>query len=178
MASMEEIEAKQKKMIEMGLEMATITDDPDKIIAMAEKMQKMGKELEKACKALAASFGDLPEGEEVRVELTSDQRQRIAEATGVPMELLTVRDRDGTFKASMPKRQKGEIERIAALHVTSKAVKKARDSALNKLIKTLEDLNEPSLHETIELIKEDPTLQKLYDKQMADEKARKEGQSG
>ena len=178
MASLEEIEAKQKKMVQMGLEMATISDDPDKVIAMGEKMVQMGKELERACQALADSYGTLSGGDEVRVELTKDQRARIAEATGVPMEILTVRDRDGSFNASMPERQKDEIERIAAMHVTNKAVKKARTAAIDKLIKTFEDLIEPSLQETIDLMKEDPTLQTLLKKQLADEKARKEGSSG
>lgn len=174
MASMEEIEAKQKKMAALGMEMTEVTDT-DKLAEMAKKMQEMGKELEKTCKALAASFGTFPEGEEVRVELTADQRARLVEATGVPMELLTVHDRDGTFKASMPTRQKAEIERIAALHMTGKAVSKTRAKSVDKLVKTLEDLNEPSLQETIDLIKKDPSLDELKKKQLADERARKDG---
>lgn len=174
MASMEEIEAKQKKMVALGMEMTEVKDDPDKLLEMTKKLQEMGKDLEKACKAFAASFGTLPEGEEVRVELTQDQRARIAEKTGVPMELLTVRDRDGTFKASMPKRQREEIERIASLHVTNKAVSKTRAKAFDKLVKTLEDLNEPTLQETIELIKKDPSLEELKQKQLTEERARKD----
>ena len=173
MASLEEIEAKQQKMANYALEMQNAADDPEKIMAMSAKMQEMGKELEKACKALAASFGDFSGGEDVRVELTKDQRERIAESTGVPMELLTVKDRDGSFAALMPKRTKDEIERIAAMHVTNKAVAKARDSAMKKLIQTLEDLNEPSLKEVIDEIKADPTLETLRKKQLADEEARK-----
>lgn len=174
MASMEEIEAKQKKMVALGLQMTEIKDDPDKLAEMTKKMQELGKDLEKACKSLAASFGTLPEGEEVRIELTKDQRARIAEATGVPMEILTVRDRDGTFKSSMPKRQLQEIERIAALHVTGKAISKTRAKATDKLVKSLEDLNEPTLEETIDLIKKDPSLEELKQKQLADERARKD----
>ncbi|MBS2024265.1 MAG: hypothetical protein JST92_17830 [Deltaproteobacteria bacterium] len=176
--SLEEIESKQKKMMNTAAEMAKHPDDPDKILEMSAKLAEMGKDLEKTIKSFAASFGELPQGEEVRVELTKDQRERIAEKTGVPMELLTVRDRDGSFARAMPKRTKMEIERMAALQVTTKAVAKARDSAMKKLIQTLEDLNEPGLTQTIQEMKDDPTLQTTLKRQLAEEEARKERERG
>lgn len=178
MASLDEIQAKQQKMLNYAQDMQKHADDPEKVLAMADRLVEMGKELEKAALSFAASFGTLPQGAEVRVELTKDQRARVAEATGVPVEMLVYRDSDGTFTAGMPKRNPEEIEALAAAQVAGRAIKKAKDDAIKKLIKTLEDLNEPTLEPVIEEIKKDPTLQGLLEKQLAAERERKANQGG
>jgi hypothetical protein len=163
---MEEIEARQKKIAKAAMELGKLADDPKALLARAAEIGKEAKELEKAANRFAEEIDAKIGGKEEVVVLTPDQRERVAQTTGVAMETLVVRDRDGSFARAMPSTQKMIIERMANQQATAIAVKKARRDAIDKLIKQLRKIEAPGIDEIIQAIEDDPTLEKLSKQQM------------
>src|SRR5947209_8378748 len=92
MADIEDIKRKQADAAKAANRMIE-EKDPQALIEMAEKMKERVGELEKMAKGLAAALTPQePPGQEVRVQLTPDQKKRIAEQTGVGVEVVTVYD--------------------------------------------------------------------------------------
>jgi hypothetical protein len=165
MSTMDEVISKQERATKAAVALSKKTD-PEELRAGAEKLKEMTDDLEKACKRLQAEFGGAT-GHEERVVLTPDQRERLAESTGVPMDMLVVQDRDGSFGRRMPTTDKATIERMAALQATAIAEKKARTAAIDKVIKQLEKLDVPELQPIIDSMRKDPTLVDLAKQQAA-----------
>ena len=159
MSSAEDLMSKHERAVKAALALQKKTD-PKELLEGAAKILEMTQELEAAGKRFEAQFGDL-RGTEERVVLTPEQRENIAESTGVAMEMLVVRDRDGAFARAMPTTDRATIERMAARQAAAIASRKAKASAVESLVKQLEKLNEPSLEPVIAAIKEDPTLELL-----------------
>ncbi len=164
MSSAEEILSKHQRMAKAALKINEIKD-PKEILEQAEKLREMGKELEAACKRFEEATG-VKGGPEERVVLTDDQRKRLAESTGVPMDMLVVRDPTGQFRSAMPTTDRATIERMAAVQAAEIAVRKAKAKAVEDLIKSLEKMDLPELQPIIDAIKADPTLKLLEKQQM------------
>ena len=163
MASAEELLSKQQRTVKAALALQEIKD-PEELLKAAAKVGEMAKDLEAAGKRFEAQFVQ-PGGPEERVVLTAEQRERLAEVTGVAMDMLVVRDPTGAFAHAMPTTDRATIERMAARQAAEIAVRKARDTAIEKLIKELEKLDVPELIPVIEAIKKDPTLKLLTEQQ-------------
>jgi hypothetical protein len=160
----DELLARQQRLVKVAKDLENYKDDPKKLMEKAAEFSKMAGELEVAAKRFEANFAQQG-GAEERVVLTSDQRERLAEVTGTPMEMLVVRDPDGSFAKAMPGMQKMIIERMAAKQATASQTKKATRTALDKLVKQLKGLGVPELDPVIEAIEADPTLEKLKEQQ-------------
>jgi hypothetical protein len=165
MSTMDEVISKQERATKAAIALSKKTD-PEELRAGAEKLKEMTDDLEKACKRLQAEFAG-GTGHEERVVLTPDQRERLAESTGVPMDMLVVQDRDGSFGRRMPTTDRATIERMAALQAAAITEKKAKTAAVEKLIKQLEKLEVPELQPIIDSIRKDPTLADLVKQQEA-----------
>ncbi len=142
MSSMDEVMSRHQKMVKAATAMKDLKD-PQEILDAAAKLQEMGKELEKAAKKLEAQYAGVS-GPEERVILTPDQRERIATGTGVALEMVTVQDdKNATFRRAMPTTDRATIERLAARQAAEITIKKAKEEAVQKLIKALEKLAVP-----------------------------------
>jgi hypothetical protein len=95
---------------------------------------------------------------EVRVVLTPDQRERVTKATGVGMDTLVVDKNVVAFNARMGTMQKYLIERLALRQAAETAARIEKKKAVEKIIKKLEAIEEPSkeLQEMIDQLKDDP----------------------
>lgn len=175
---LEEIEAKQKKMARMAQELGDLKDDPKALLEKAAQLTVMAKELQKSALKFAGEFGNQSGGKEEVVVLTPDQRQRVAETTGVAMETLVVFDTDGKFAKAMPSTQKMIIERMANQQATVIATKKAKREAVDKMVKQLKKLDAPGLDEIIAAIEADPSLEKVSKQQIAAGKEAQEKADG
>ena len=162
----EELEAKQKKMAKMAVDLAKLKDDPKALLEKAAEIAGMAKELEKTALRMAADLDPKAGGKEETVVLTQDQRERVAQTTGVAMETLVVRDVDGSFAKAMPTTQKMIIERLANQQASAIAAKKAKRDAVDKLVKQLKKLDEPGLDDIIRAIEDDPSLEKVTKQQI------------
>ena len=164
MASLEEVMSRQPRMVKAATAMKEL-QDPQEILDAAAKLKEMGKELEKAAKSLEAQYAGVS-GPEERVVLTPDQRERIATGTGVALEMVTVQDdKNATFRRAMPTTDRATIERLAARQAAEITIKKAKEEAVQKLIKALEKLGVPELEPVIAAIRKDPTLKLLLQQQ-------------
>src|SRR5712671_2609156 len=95
MADLAELQKKQAEAASFAIRMAD-EKDPDRLKQMAEQLQAKCADLGKMAKALEAAVAPAgPSGPETRVVLTPEQRQRVAEQTGVGVEVVTLRDVPG-----------------------------------------------------------------------------------
>ena len=175
---LEELQAMQKKLVKAAQDLANHADDPKTLLEKAAEISKGGKQLEESALRLQAQFDPAAGGKEERVILTADQRQRLAEETGVALEALVVRDPTGEFARAMPSTQKATIEKLAAREAAMLAVKKARGDAIEKLVKHLKSLEVEGLAPVIEAIEADPSLKKLKEQQEEFAKEQKEKSEG
>jgi hypothetical protein len=136
MASLEEIERKQKSMQPLLEQLAQETNadrvqELGKLIAaMAQELAQMGKGLEKA-------FAQSKGSGETRVALTKDQRQRVAEATGIAIDTLVLEGAD-IWDPQMPKMTSATIERLAMASVADRKLKEEKRKAVKDILKQLE----------------------------------------
>jgi hypothetical protein len=159
MADFEEIQRKHAEAAGFAMKMVD-EKDPEKLKEMAEQLQQKCAALAKMAKGLEAALTPPgPTGPEVRVMLTAEQRARVAEATGVGVEMVTVHDSpQKVWSKEMPRLRPGEIEKLAAKQATASRLQSETRKAVEKIIKDLEKLNVPELAETIADLKKDPTL--------------------
>ena len=157
-----ELQAKQEKLVKATAALANLADDPKALLERSAEIAEMAKEFQKAALRLSEELDPKGSGgrEEV-VVLTPDQRERVAQSTGVAMETLVVRDADGSFARAMPSQQKMVIERMAYRQATQLAAKKAKREAVEKLVKQLKKLDDPGLEDLIRSIEDDPSLETM-----------------
>ena len=159
--SLEDLQRQQANAAKAAMKLTEETD-PERILEMAGEIQARCKDLEKAAKALAATVAPQePTGQEVRVTLTPDQKQRITEQTGVGVEVVTVYDsKKKMWSRDLPlgKIEPREIEKMAAQQAAqSKLISETR-SQVEKIIKQLKALNVPEIADQIAELEKDPTL--------------------
>ena len=92
MADLAELQKKQADAASFAMRMVE-EKDPELLKQMAERLRESCAELAKMAKALEAAMTPAAtSGPETRVVLTSEQRKRVAEQTGIGVEVVTLRD--------------------------------------------------------------------------------------
>lgn len=159
MADLEEIERKQAEAARLAGELVE-EKDPERVMAIAKGIQERAAELERMALGLMAALAPADAGgEEVRVLLTPEQRERITEQTGVGVEMVTLRDsKSRMWSKEMPKVDPREIERLAAKQAADSKLAAETRKQVEAIIRKLEALDVPELKETIENLRRDPTL--------------------
>jgi hypothetical protein len=159
MADLAGLQKKHAEAASFAMQMAE-EKDPERLKQMAEQLQAKCAELGRMAKALEAAA--VPAGEsgpETRVALTTEQRQRIAETTGVGVEVVTLRDTPGkAWSRTMGSVRPRDIEKAAAQQAARSRLIAETRSQVEKIIRELEKLDVPELAETIAELRRDPTL--------------------
>jgi len=159
MSSLEDLEKKQADTAKYAKKMLD-EKDPQALLEMAAKMAEKSGELLKMAKSIEATLAPKEnQGPEVRVVLTPDQKARVAEATGVGVEVVVLHDTaKKPWSKEMPKIGPEVIERLAAQQAAeSKLVSETRKE-VEKVIKKLKSLNVPEIADAIAELERDPTL--------------------
>jgi DNA-binding MarR family transcriptional regulator len=159
MADLGEIQKKQAEAASFAMRM-TEEKDPERLKEMAEQLQAKCADLARMAKALEAAVAPAgSSGPETRVVLTPEQRQRIAEATGVGVEVVTLRDTPGrTWSRGLQGADPREIEAAAAQQAARSRLIAETRKRVEAVIHELEKLDSPELAETIAELRRDPTL--------------------
>lgn len=130
--------------------------DPQRLQEMAEQLQARCAELAQMARALEARFTPAVTGAETRVALTPEQRARIAEQTGVGIEVVTLRDTaDRAWSRQMPRLEPREVEAMAARQAAVSRLKAETRKQVEQIIVELEKLEVPELAETIAGLRRD-----------------------
>jgi len=134
--------------------------DPQRIQQMAEQLQARCAELGRMARALEAEATPPgPAGGETRVVLSAEQRQRIAEQTGVGIEAVTLRDTpERSWSSQMPAVEPRQVEAMAAREAAASRLRSETRAQVEKIVRELEKLDVPELAETIAQLRRDPTL--------------------
>ena len=150
MSDLGELQKKQDEAASFALRMAE-EKDPERLKAMAEQLQARCAELGKMAKALEEALAPAGRGGvETRVLLTGEQRKRIADQTGVGVEVVTLRDTsDRAWSTSMGSVHPREIEAMAARQATASRLKAETRARVEKIVWELEKLESPELADTI-----------------------------
>ncbi len=137
MASLDEIERKQKAIQPLLEQIAQETDANrvqelgKQIAAMAEDLAEMTRGLEKAWPQASGGSG------QTRVVLTKEQRERVAEATGVPLETLVLDDAS-KWDPQMPTMSPATVERLAMASVAARKLQEETRNAARSILEQLE----------------------------------------
>jgi hypothetical protein len=149
MADLAELLKKQADAARFAARMAE-EKDPQRLQEMAEQVQARCAELARTARALEAQFAPAATGNETRVALTPEQRQRVAEQTGVGIEVVTLRDTaDRPWSRQMAHVSPREIEAMAAKQAAASRLKAETRKQVEQIIRELEKLELPELAETI-----------------------------
>lgn len=160
MADLDEIQRKQADAAKLAMKLVD-EKDPERIKELAEQIQKRTADLAKMAASLAASAAppDRSGGEQVRVLLTPEQRERLAAETGVGIEAVDLRDTGGrSWNAEMPTTEPRVIEKLAAQQAAAARLTMETRKQVESIVKQLKALNVPELEETIRELERDPTL--------------------
>jgi hypothetical protein len=157
MASLEEIERKQKSMQPL-LEQIARETNADRVQELGKQLAGMGQELAQMATGLEKAYAQARGSGETRVVLTKDQRQRVAEATGVALDTLVL-DGAETWDPQMPKMSSATVERLAMASVADRKLKEEKRKAVKAILKELEaavgDSPAPETKAAIEQFKRD-----------------------
>ena len=137
----------------------------DKLVEGAKALQRRGQHLTLQAERFAAqerARHDEPPRGNVRVALTPDQRQRIAEATGVQMDELVMEDVSVTTSEMMPYMEPTQIELMALRQAERKATEeRAAISAREQLrgaFSALEGVDNAEHKKVVSQLKKDPNF--------------------
>jgi hypothetical protein len=136
MADVDDIQQQRRELIETAQRIAS-EKDAETVLALAKRMQAGAEELARKGRALEAAFASGRGPGQTRVELSRGQRERIAEATGAPVDVLTLDDAQA-WDPVMPRMSPAVIERLA---MASVAAQKLDEAKRNQLAAILEELN-------------------------------------
>ncbi|HWE22427.1 MAG TPA: hypothetical protein VG496_00680 [Myxococcales bacterium] len=137
MASLEEIERKQKAMQPL-LEQIAEEKDPDRIQELGKRIAEMAQELGSMAEGLEHAYTQARGGSgETRVVLTRDQRQRISDATGGAIDVLVLPGAE-VWDPQMPRMSPATIERLALASIAERKLKEERRKAARQIVDELE----------------------------------------
>ena len=137
MASLEEIERKQKAMQPL-LDQIAEEKDADRIQQLGKQIAEMAQELARMAEGLERAYGQTRGGSgETRVVLTKDQRQRVVAATGAAVEVLVLPDAE-VWDPRMPRMRPATIERLAMASVAQGKLKEETRTAARQIVNELE----------------------------------------
>ena len=159
MAGLPELQKKQADAASLAVRMVE-EKDPERLKQMAERLRESCVELGNMARALEAAMTPASAiGPETRVVLTAEQRKRVAEQTGVGVEVVTLRDTAGRpWSKRMATADPREVEAMAARQAAASRLKAETRERVEKIIRELEKLEVPELAETIAELRRDPTL--------------------
>ena len=170
MASLEDIERKQKDLYPLIEKLQNA--EGEEAVKIAKQLEAKAREIEAAATALAKAA--TPEGPrnvsgETTVALTSDQKERVVEKTGVGLQAVILRGPPEEWERKLPKMPKQDIEKIAYAQAAEQKMRMAKDKAVGDLLKELKSIPDPvpELKEAIDVLeKEGPEgLEKRVKKQ-------------
>lgn len=136
MASLEEIESKQKS-VQPLLEQLARETNADRVQELGKQIAAITEELTRMAKGLEKAYAPAKGSGETHVALTKDQRQRVAEATGVALDTLVLQGAE-TWDPQMPKMSPATIERLAMASVADRKLKEEKRKAVKEILKKLE----------------------------------------
>jgi len=136
MASLEEIEHKQKS-VQPLLEQLARETNADRVQELGKQIAAVTEELARMGKGLEKAYAQGKGSGETRVALTKDQRQRVAEATGVALDTLVLEGAE-TWDPQMPEMSAATIERLAMASVADRKLKEEKRRAAKEIVKQLE----------------------------------------
>jgi hypothetical protein len=137
MANLEEIQRKQNAMKPLLDELASETN-ADRVQQLGKRLAEMAQELARMADGLQRQYAQPNGGTgETRIVLTKDQRERIADATGVALDVLVLKPAD-VWDPQVPKMTPDIIERLAMASVADRKVKEERRKAAKQIVKELE----------------------------------------
>ena len=149
MADLAELLRKQADAARFAAQMAE-EKDPQRLQEMAEQLQVRCADLGRMAEGLARAVGAPSGGPETRVMLTPEQRQRVAEQTGVGIEMVTLRDTQARqWSTQMPSVDPREVEAAAAAQAAEARLRAETRSQVERIVRELEKLDVPELAETI-----------------------------
>ncbi len=155
MADLAELLEKQADAAGFATRMAE-EKDPQRQKEMAEELQARCAELSQMARALEARFAPGATGTETRVALTPEQRARIAEQTGVGIEIVTLRDTaDRPWSRQIARLEPREVEAMAANQAAASRLKMETRRQVEQIVGELEKLEVPELAETIAALRRD-----------------------
>lgn len=159
MSDLADLQEKQADAARFAMRMVD-EKDPGRLQEMAEQLRARCAALEKMARGMEAAWTPAGgTGEEVRVLLTPEQRERIAAQTGVGVEMVTVHDTpQRAWSKEMPTVEPREIERLAAQQAAASRLRMETQQQVEKIIRELEKLNVPELAETLAELRADPSL--------------------
>ena len=136
MASLEDIERKQKSMQSLLEQIAAETN--------ADRVQELGNQIAQAVQELGQMAAGLEKvhaqskgSGETRVVLTKEQRARVADATGVALDTLVLQGAE-IWDPQMPKMSSATVERLAMASVADRKLKEEKREAVRSILKQLQ----------------------------------------
>jgi hypothetical protein len=137
MASFEEIQRKQNAMKPLLDELAKETN-ADRVQQLGKQIAEMAQELARMADGLQRAHAQPKGGAgETRIVLTQAQRERIAEATGVALDVLVLQGAD-VWDPQVPKMTPAIVERLAMASVADRKLKEEKRKAAKEIVKELE----------------------------------------
>ena len=136
MASLQEIERKQKSMQPL-LEQIAQETNADRVQELGKQIAQMAQELGQMAAGLERTYAQSKGSGETRIALTKDQRERVAEATGVALDTLVLQGAD-IWDPQMPSMSPATVERLAMASVAERKLKEEKRKAVKAILKELE----------------------------------------
>ena len=136
MASVEDIERKQKSMQPL-LEQIARETDADRVQELGKQIAQMAQELGQMAAGLERAHAQSQGSGETRIVLTKEQRERVAEATGVALDTLVLQGAE-TWDPQMPRMSPATVERLAMASVADRKLKEEKRKAVKAILKELE----------------------------------------
>lgn len=161
MASIKEIEERQKRLLELG-DRIRREEDLNRMLEMCQQAEHEARELEEVAVAFDQQMrkqSKTPPKGGVEVVLTPDQRARILKETGVSMMTVVIEDASGNFSKAMPETLPPLIEAEALRQARSKkGVDEAKQNAklaIERQLTELEGYHELNA-EAVAKLRQDP----------------------
>ena len=136
MATLEDIERKQKSMQPL-LEQIAQETNADRVQELGQRIADMARELGQMAAGLEKAYARAAGDGQTRVVLTKEQRQRVAEATGVTLDTLVLEGKQ-TWDPQMPTMSPATIERLAMASVAARKLDEEKRNAARAVVKQLE----------------------------------------
>jgi hypothetical protein len=156
-ASLEDIERKQRSMQPL-LEQIAQETNADRVQELGKQIAQMAQELGEMAAGLERAYAQSKGGGETRVVLTKEQRERVAEATGVALDTLVLEGAQ-SWDPQMPSMSPATIERLAMASVADRKLKEEKRKAVTAILKELQaavgDSPAPETQAAIEQFKRD-----------------------
>ncbi|MCA9565520.1 MAG: hypothetical protein KC561_18610 [Myxococcales bacterium] len=162
---LEQIEAKRKEMLAKAIALSA-EKDGDRLVKMAEALQKDAKQLDALTKLYGKQIEDMQPEQPPRpkpptkIRLNDDQRKRVFEATGVELDVVEVPDENRAYHNIMPYEEPPNVEALAFKQAMKKKANQEAQAAnavqLAKAIDAINALDNPDAKAQLEKAMKEP----------------------